>query len=209
MSKSILLIVEGPNDEEVLVKKLWNRFDKNADYTVVTYETNIYVLMNQLFRDGIVDEDVDLLRFLKSEDVPESKRIKKDKRFTDIYLVFDFDPQDPNADFDKLKTMLRFFNDSSSKGKLYINYPMMQSYRHIKCQEDLEFRDRAVPMDIGRKYKQLVDKEAWNSLKQINRLDRGMFKWIIEMHLSKLNYQLNGVYDMPSYLNLRVCMATS
>lgn len=41
--------------------------------------------MNQLFRDGIVDEDVDLLRFLKSEDVPESKRIKKDKRFTDIY----------------------------------------------------------------------------------------------------------------------------
>lgn len=42
MSMCILLIVEGPNDEEVLVKKLWNRFDKNADYTVVTYETNIY-----------------------------------------------------------------------------------------------------------------------------------------------------------------------
>lgn len=85
MNKRILLIVEGPNDEEVLVKKLWDRFDKNADYTIVPYETNVYVLMKQLFRDGIVDEDVDLLRLLKSEDVPRGKRLKKDDKFTDIY----------------------------------------------------------------------------------------------------------------------------
>ena len=90
-----------------------------------------------------------------------------------IYLIFDFDPQDPNADFEILKSMLRFFNDSSSRGKLFINYPMMQSYRHIKCWEDTEFRNRSVQTNIGRRYKALVDKEASNSLKQINRLDRG------------------------------------
>ena len=117
-----------------------------------------------------------------------------------IYLIFDFDPQDPNADFEILKSMLRFFNDSSSRGKLFINYPMMQSYRHIKCWEDTEFRNRSVQTNIGRRYKALVDKEASNSLKQINRLDRGgVFKRIIEMHLSKLNYHMNGVCDMPSY----------
>lgn len=203
MNKRILLVVEGPNDEEVLVKKLWDRFDKNADYIIVPYETNVYVLMKQLFRDGTVDEDVDLLRLLKSEDVPDSKRLKKDERFTDIYLIFDFDPQDPNADFDMLKAMLRFFNDSSSRGKLFINYPMMQSYRHIKCQEDAEFRNRTVPMDIGRRYKALVDREACSSLKQINRLDRGLLRWIIGMHLSKLNYQMNGVWRMPSYSEYR------
>ncbi len=199
MSKRILLIVEGPNDEEVLVRKLWDRFDRKADYFIVTYETNVYVLMRQIFRDRKIDEDVDLLRLLKSEEVPESKRLGKDERFTDIYLVFDFDPQDPRADFDMLKAALKFFNDSSSKGKLFINYPMMQSYRHIKGQDDAGFRDRAVPKDIGRSYKSLVDREAWNRLKQINRLDRGMLKWIIEMHLSKLNYLMNGAYEMPLY----------
>jgi len=61
MSKRILLIVEGPNDEKTLVKKLWDRFDKGVDYSIYTYETNIYVLMSQLFEDGVIDEDIDLL----------------------------------------------------------------------------------------------------------------------------------------------------
>ena len=121
MNKRILLIVEGPNDEKSLVEKLWDRFDRGADYSIYTYETNIYVLMNQLFKDGEIDENLDLLRLLKSQDVPESKRIRKDESFTDIYLIFDFDPQDPGADFNLLRKMLRFFDDSSVRGKLFIN----------------------------------------------------------------------------------------
>ena len=66
MSKRVLLIVEGPNDEKVLVEKMWDRFDKNADYKIVTYETNIYVLMKSLFINGDIDEDLDILRLLKS-----------------------------------------------------------------------------------------------------------------------------------------------
>lgn len=54
MSKSILLIVEGPNDEEVLVKKLWNRFDKNTDYTSIFSE------------------------FYHSDEVTEDTRIRRD-----------------------------------------------------------------------------------------------------------------------------------
>ena len=99
--------------------------------------------------------------------------------------------------------MLEFFDDSSSKGKLFINYPMMQSYRHMTGPEDQGFRDRSVPKSIGRGYKALVDKEAWNRLKQINRLDRGLFKWMIEMHLSKLNYLMNRTYAMPTYREYR------
>ena len=199
MSKRILLIVEGPNDEKILVKKLWDRFDKKVDYTIVTYETNIYVLMRKLFKEGIVDEDLDLLRLLKSQDVPDDKRLKKDEKFTDIYLIFDLDPHDPHADFDMLKKMLTFFDDSSSKGKLFINYPMMQSYRHITGEGDSDFKDRIVPIDLGKRYKSLVDKEAWNRLKQINRMDRGLFRQIIEMHLSKLNYLVNNSYHIPTY----------
>jgi len=183
MNKRILLIVEGPNDEKALVEKLWDRFDKGAYYSIYTYETNIYVLMNQLFEDGEIDKDLDLLRLLKSQDVPESKRIRKDENFTDIYLIFDLDPQDPGADFNLLRKMLRFFDDSSVRGKLFINYPMMQSFRHITGQEDPGFKERSVPVDIGRGYKSLVDREAWKVLKQNAGLDRGRLKWIICLNL--------------------------
>ena len=87
MNKRILLIVEGPNDEKVLVKKLWDRFDRNVDYTIVTYETNIYVLMKQLFRDGVFDKDVDLIRVLKSKDVPDNKRLNRNPRFLILHNV--------------------------------------------------------------------------------------------------------------------------
>ncbi|MBO4551944.1 MAG: hypothetical protein J5673_01945 [Candidatus Methanomethylophilaceae archaeon] len=98
-----------------------------------------------------------------------------------------------------LRKMLEFFDDSSLKGKLYINYPMMQSYRHIIGQNDEGFKDRKVSVELGRGYKSLVDKEAWNTIKQINKLDRGLLRWIIELHLCKMNYLLNGVYEMPTY----------
>jgi len=136
---------------------------------------------------------------LKSQSIPESKRISKEETFTDIYLIFDFDPQDPDADFDMLRKMLMFFNDSTSKGKLYINYPMMQSFRHITSEHDDEFKDRMVPADIGRSYKALVDKEAWKVLKQNASLDRGRLKWIICLNLSKMNYIINGNNRMPTY----------
>lgn len=199
MNRRILLIVEGPNDEKVIVEKLWDRFDKKVDYTIIPYETNIYVLMKQLFVDGEIDEDVDLLRLLKSDIIPENKRLDKDEKFTDIYLIFDFDPHDLNADFEMLKKLLIHFDDSSSKGKLFINYPMMQSYRHITGPKDTDFKERTVSVDLGKKYKSLVDKEACNRLKQINTLDKGLFRWIIEKHLSKSNYILNGSYKMPTY----------
>ncbi|MBE6519871.1 MAG: hypothetical protein E7Z68_01970 [Thermoplasmata archaeon] len=181
--KRILIIVEGPNDEKVMVEKLWDRFDKNADHLVMAYETNIYVLMRSLFIGGVMDDDLDLLRFLKSKDVPEEKRLGLNERFTDVYLIFDFDPHDPRADFDMLRKMLRFFNDSTSRGKLFINYPMMQSYRHIRSKRDCDFKDRLSSVDLGKKYKSLVDQEACKELKQINRSNRGILGWIIRMHL--------------------------
>ena len=197
MDKHILLIVEGPRDEETLVRKLWDRFDRNANYIIVPYRTNVHVLIKDLFRDGI-DDDVDVVRYLKSSDIPEDRRIAKSMAFTDVYLIFDFDPQDPLFDGGMLAKVLRFFSDSTDHGKLFINYPMMQSYRHITGPHDDGFRDRAVPARIGKKYKSLVDAEAWKLLKQINTLDKEMLRFIIECHLKKMNRVVAGDYSLPS-----------
>ena len=197
MDKRILLIVEGPRDEKALVKRLWDRFDRNTNYDVVTYNTNIHVLIRELFRYGI-DDDVDVVRYLKSSDIPEERRIGRDESFSDVYLIFDFDSQDPLFDSDMLKDVLHFFDDSTYRGKLFINYPMMQSYRHITGPDDEGFRERTVRADIGRGYNSLVDGEAWNRLKQTNSLDRGMLRFIIERHLMKMNWMVNGDYRIPT-----------
>ena len=76
---------------------------------------------------------------------------------------------------------------------------MMQSYRHLTGQNDEVFKNRMVLANIDRKYKSLVDQESWNRLKQINRLDRGLFVWIIKQHLSKMNLIVNGIFEMPTY----------
>ena len=197
MDKRILLIVEGPHDEKVLMEKIFDRFDRGISYSVLPYRTNIHALMRSLFRDGL-DEDVDIVRLLKSSDIPDDRRLGRDETFTDVYLVFDFDPHDPQIDIPMLRDMLRFFDDPTDRGKLFLNYPMMQSYRHLTGEDDGGFGDRAVPADIGRGYKELVDREAWNRLRQVNRLDRGLLKWIICRHLMKMNRIVNGRYEMPS-----------
>ena len=79
----------------------------------------------------------------------------------------------------------------------------MQSYRHLKGKDDPGFKDRKSQVNLGRKYKSLVDQEAWNRLKQINTLNREMLRWLIEQHLSKMNYMINGSFEMPTYRSYR------
>ena len=76
---------------------------------------------------------------------------------------------------------------------------MMQSYRHIRGRDDAGFKDRMVQVSLGRKYKSQVDREAWSRLKQINTLNREMLRWIIEQHLSKMNYMIDGSFEIPSF----------
>ena len=48
--------------------------------------------------------------------------------------------------------------DSTDIGKLYINYPMIESYQHLEFIPDLEFYKRKIPVSLrpGIKYKELV-----------------------------------------------------
>lgn len=59
--------------------------------------------------------------------------------FSEIYLIFDFDCQAPQYDDEKLQIMLDFFDNETEHGKLYINYPMIESFKHFKSIPDLDF----------------------------------------------------------------------
>jgi hypothetical protein len=149
--KNILFIVEGDGAESTLIYHM-NRVLNIADeYEVFAYNTVIY----ELYEELTSDPNLDLLLLLKEKASLED-RAKFSKKYTNIYLIFDFDPHHHKYDLDKLKSMLIKFSDSTNGGKLYINYPMVESFKHLKQMPDLGFLKRTVSKLEVTEYKTLV-----------------------------------------------------
>jgi hypothetical protein len=56
--------------------------------------------------------------------------------------------------------MLKYFNDSTNQGKLFINYPMMESYKHFNKLPDDGFKERIIKAGEIKDYKEIVDKNS-------------------------------------------------
>lgn len=87
-------------------------------------------------------------------------RYKED--FTNIFLVFDYERHDTNFSEDKIIRMQNSFMDSTDMGKLYINYPMIESYQHLCSLPDRDYSNRKISVSLqpGKKYKSLVRRES-------------------------------------------------
>jgi len=192
-----LFITEGSRTEPKFLENIWKKYRKDS-VEIYSYKTNIHVLIGEIFHGDQIDEDLDLLQYLISREKDISEKKKLQRRFTDIFLVFDMDMHDQRADMGRLGTMLRVFNDSADDGKLYVNYPMLESYRHLKSLDDKEFKERAVEVSRFPEYKCIVGMECCNNLKNIDDYDLRTFQTIILLHLKKANFILNGVYELPS-----------
>ena len=99
------------------------------------------------------------------------EKLKDFKRsdFAQIYLFFDYDGHATNASDKKITELLSFFNEETEKGKLYISYPMVESFKHIESTD--EFEDLKVPCKVKIDYKKLVRKKGLEDLKQIINYD--------------------------------------
>ena len=134
----ILMLVEGAKTDVVLMKHLLEVYGISDSHQIVSYNTNIYVLYNRMFKDDD-PETLDLLQVLKENEKDESKKKIFDERYSDILLVFDLDPQDDLFSATKIQQMLEYFKESSENGKLYINYPMVEAFYHMKAIPDPDF----------------------------------------------------------------------
>lgn len=54
------------------------------------------------------------------------------------------------------------FSESTDMGKVYINYPMIESYQHLTAIPDPAYAERKIPVSLqpGSKYKEQVGKES-------------------------------------------------
>ena len=154
-----LFIVEGNFEKNVLfrlIAKLYPELSIDFD-NVWIYETNIYILYetikNYYVTDNWDEEDVDL-PFILSEKKGKPKCRKDD--FTSIILIFDYERQDTYFSPKKIVKMKRYFNDSTDVGKLYINYPMVESLWDLdKVFDDSNFENTSFTADFqkGKEYK--------------------------------------------------------
>lgn len=159
----VLVLVEGEKTDVKLMERLFNVYGIEKSHTIVSYNTNIYTLYNEMFVKND-PEEIDLLQLLKSREKNEQKKLIFDGRYSDILLIFDLDPQDPDYSAEKIKAMVGYFVESSDMGKLYINYPMVEAFYHMKSIPDAEYNSRYATMDElkARRYKQRVNLENRN-----------------------------------------------
>lgn len=128
--QQILILVEGAKTDAALMRHLFSVYQFDADYEIVSYCTNIYTLYHEMFEETD-PSDMDLLQILKSRESDPTKQALFDVTYSDILLVFDLDPQDPDFTSEKIKRMTDYFVESSDMGKLYLNYPMVEAFYHM------------------------------------------------------------------------------
>lgn len=198
LNSKILFIVEGESDEVAFLDRLYSECFGKRSYDVYTYKTNIHSLAQILYNEypDFDQGDIDIQLVLKSKEEDEEKRKVLEQRYSDVYLIFDFEPHHDHPHFDTLKRMMVCFDDSTDRGKLFINYPMMQSYKHLKQLPDDSFSDRTVAVEQCRSYKKIVgDESAYTDL---SKYDYFVFESIAVHQIRKANRIITGEYVVPS-----------
>ena len=81
-------------------------------YEVYSYDTNIHILAQELTKEGVIDDFLDINLVLREKETDPKLREMLSKNFSDIFLIFDFDPQHNYPSFNKVQTLLDYFTDS-------------------------------------------------------------------------------------------------
>lgn len=197
INKNILLVVEGEKIEPKLMNIIFKLyFDSSLPYKIYSFKTNIYVLYNTLQKyavSGKIDyNNIDLTKVFSSLNINQEEKDVLSHKFTDILLIFDFDPQDLRYNAQLLTELVENFNESTELGKLYINYPMVESYKHFHCLPDPLFKHRFVSISSLKnlEYKKLVSEEAFQN--DARKMTRENFNQIIIHNIEKMTFLLRG-----------------
>lgn len=133
-AKQVLVISEGPTEAKLL-QRLLGKFDLPR-VEVVSLKANLKKLYLEYESYECEYSDLDITAVLRSSNQvgqgdKEKLKGKSANDFSDIFLAFDLDPH--TADFDPqcVHKLMSHFCDSSDAGKLYINYPMVESFYHV------------------------------------------------------------------------------
>ena len=201
--RKILILVEGEKTDLKLMEKLLHIYGIDKRHQVVSYNTNIYALYNTMFRDADPD-DLDILQHLKEHEKDPSKKAIFDERFSDVLLVFDLDPHDPQYSSEKILAMASFFVESSDMGKLYLNYPMIEAFYHMKSIPDPDYKNYIVTMNELKDgtYKSRVNAENRNHDYTKFAVDKNESDIVISQNLEKARNIVDSSEFVPVTMDI-------
>lgn len=212
----ILFVFEGEEREPRLFRTLERLyFPKDNDNIVCSFGNNIYELYNELLDYGDGADIVSLMRQHLAERGDTTLESVRSSDISETYLFFDYDFQNtqlPLHEINKrLKKMLALFDEETDNGKLYINYPMIESIRYTKELPDEDYDGYTVTRRECDDFKHLAREfSAYNSLDHILFMDgetptkekfmrvKDNWQYLKEMNVRKANYLITGQHSMPA-----------
>ena len=189
---NILFVFEGERTEKQISDNLTRYFVNENTVVQCAYCNNIYKLHKEISNDN------DLDTFLLLKELPSNREVLSrfsSDDFAEIYMFFDYDGHDTSADDQKIKEALKFFNEETNSGKLYISYPMVEALKHITINNN--FKDLKVEAKSNINYKHLVSTQAKKELINFGSYTKDTWLMLIDLHLRKMNYITNGSYTLP------------
>lgn len=152
----ILFIFEGERREVMLFKSIEHLFfPRPNDNIICSFGNNIYELYRQMLS---LSDGADIIGVMK-----ENGKLDTDceiSDFSDVFLFFDLDIHNQNQDLDEsrhqLKQMLDFFDNETENGRLYVNYPMIESIYHTDRLPDPNYLEYTVGIDECDGYKRIA-----------------------------------------------------
>lgn len=203
----ILFIVEGSVREKQLYKKITSEMGVSANIFAVC--ANIHMLYTELKKEEFHLNIDDFLLTLEGVSEEDKAIIRKQRPFTYIYLMFDLDLQHYNiADLknverglqDVHEMLLKFNNETDPTiGKMYINYPMVESYRDCKNFFDETYVNAIVELKKITKYRELVGERGLKI--NLSKYTLDDLKKLTKLNIYKANYIVNNKFDSISYDN--------
>ncbi len=195
MSNNILFILEGLKTEKSIIDNLTKFFVNENTIVTCAYCTTIYKMYSEISQDQFIDT------FSLLKDIKENKEtLKNFKRsdFSQIYMFFDYDGHVTNAGDNKLSELLKFFNEETEMGKLYISYPMVEALKHIES-FDLS-KSLKIPFSDFQNYKKIVSDNCIETIKHFHLYDSEIWKKVILFHLKKMNEIVHNIFELPSLI---------
>lgn len=219
----ILFVFEGRKTEPSLFKTLEYLYFKNPDeQKICCFGYNIYELYRLMNESDFTEDIVTVIkRKLASRNekpIPEDVSITD---FSEVYLFFDYDFQNKNLELEELNSqvqeMLGFFFDETINGKLYINYPMVESIKCTQKLPDENFFEYKVTREDCSDFKDYVSrvynyygstdfiqfstdkktKELRLITKEREQFVKENWEYLKEQNIKKANYICKDVYDYP------------
>lgn len=170
-----LFIVEGHHEKNELFKLIIEVFPELSitEENIHIFGTNIYQLYQKIQEEygeewDAPSNDVDLPFVLNKYDSQRFESIGRKRNYKNIFLIFDYEAQDPNFSINKIQRLQKYFSDVTNNGQLYINYPMVGSYFDLEINNDLQFLNKFLNKIVtGKEYKAIVKNNELYKIFQI------------------------------------------